>query len=94
MAIAGQLSPVRISSGQSCGWGARLLGWLTLKAFLETSSSASPSNLMRAVTADTVEEILHEHKAGLNDWVARNAPFTTAFDRAKLLTRDDRSTGR
>jgi hypothetical protein len=49
---------------------------------------------MSAVTADTVEEILHEHKAGLNDWVARNAPFTTAFDRAKLLIRDDRSTGR
>jgi hypothetical protein len=69
-------------------------GRLMLKAFLETSSSASPSNLLRVVTADTVEEILHEHRAGLNNWVARNAPFTTAFDRAKLLTRDDRSTGR
>jgi hypothetical protein len=61
------------------------MGRLMLRSILGASDPDIPANFLRPMTSSTVEAVMHERRAGLDQWVDRNRQFTTAFDRAKQL---------
>ena len=61
------------------------MGRLMLRSILGASDPDIPANFLRPVTSNTVEAVMHERRAGLDQWIDRNRQFTTVFDRAKLL---------
>jgi hypothetical protein len=69
-------------------------GRLMLRSLLGASDPDIPLNFLRPVVPDTVETVMQERRSGLNHWSGRNPHFTKAFDRAKLMTGNDRSLGK
>jgi hypothetical protein len=60
------------------------MGHLMLNFFLGVADPEAPSNLMRRLSPETIEAAIRERRIGLNEWMARNPSFTTAFDKAKI----------
>jgi hypothetical protein len=62
------------------------LGQLMLRSFLGISDPVIPSNLLRAVTPETVQTLIHERWSGMKSWIDENPAYVAAFDQAKATT--------